>query len=110
MIKLLILLSFFLTSCSSVPKEHFLNQVKGKIAYDTEAFINKRGRFSNDGKEFVFIDGSIPLKINEVIDQNTAYYIEHNIGVYTTAEFHINSNKLTIHEENGQDPFVLYLN
>jgi len=108
--KILLIVLWFLTSCSTVPEDGFLNQVKGETAYDTDSLITERGKFSNDGREFLFVGGTIPLKISKAVDQNTAYYIERNTGIHTEYKFSIDGDKLTVHAENGQAPFTLYLN
>ena len=81
--KILFITLWFLTSCSTVSEDHFTNQVKGKIAYDTDNFITERGKFSSDGREFSFEGGGIPLNIYKAVDQNTAYYIEKKTGIHT---------------------------
>ncbi len=108
--KFLLIALLFLTSCSTVSEDGFLNQVMGKIAYDTDSIITKRGEFSSDGREFNFVGGTIPIKIYKAKDQNTAYYIEKKTGVTTRYKFSINGNELTIDAENGQPPNTLYLN
>ena len=108
--KILFITLWFLTSCSTVSEDHFTNQVKGKIAYDTDNFITERGKFSSDGREFSFEGGGIPLNIYKAVDQNTAYYIEKKTGIHTKYKFTIDGDKLTIHAENGQDSYSLYLN
>ncbi len=108
--KFLLIALWFLTSCSTVSEDGFLNQVMEKIAYDTDKLTTKRGEFSSDGREFNFEGGNIPLKISKAIDQNTARYIEKNTGIHTEYKFSINGNKLTIDAENGQPPNTLYLN
>ena len=108
--KILLIVLLFMTSCSTVSEDQFANQVMGKIAYDTDGLITKRGEFSSDGREFNFVGGTIPLKIYKAKDQNTAYYIEKKTGVTTRYIFSLDANKLTIDAENGQVPYTLYLN
>lgn len=109
MIKLLITLIILLSSCSTVSEELFLNQVKGKIVYDTDKLITKRGDFSSDGKEFRYVGGSKPFKLFHTINENTAYYVQRYVGIHIKTKFSINQNELTIHEENGQPTVTVYL-
>lgn len=106
----LLMVLWFLTTCTTVAEDPFTDQVRGKIAYDTDSIVTKRGVFSSDGREFNFVGGELPLKIDKTVDQNTAYYIEKKTGIHTKYKFSIDGNKLTIDAENGQAPFTLYLN